>query len=352
MKVHKEDTSMQAGVMLERTRSTVSTTIMANAEGSRQHTKMQTKQSNAIDLQIIPTHSNKSTSSQASKQKKKEHSSLLDRLTIVDVEASSSKKKNGRRKHDRSVQRNHQPPPEELLFRDGQQDSVSMIPDCFSNTFMDDHGPANSMVNAHGPALFTFDIVPSLSRDSSCREQGIETEEDDSIANDTANTDGANFGREHGKETEDDDSIANYTANTDDANIGGDDDDISGMFDELDDNDAKCANDMVKKYRARKNDTTTVVTKEMNETNMETLAALTKLGLTSRTRTESTAFLSETSSNESSLQFDKEPMKLTNPSNLAKNLQKEASLVAHDARDELQVKASRCISLNVFSLFE
>jgi len=328
MKVHEEDTSMQAGVMLERTRSTVSTTIMANTEGSRQDMKMRTKQSNAIDLQIIPTHSNKSTSSQASKQKKKERSTLLDRLTIVDVEASSSKKNNGRGKHDRSVQRNHQPPPEELLFRHGQQDSVSMIPDCFSNTFMDDHGPANSMVNAHGPALFTFDIVPSLSRDSSCRE--------------------------HGKETEEDDSIANYTANTDGANIGGndDDDDISGMFDELDENDAECVNDMVEKYSASKNGTTTVVTKEMNETNMETLAALTKLGLTSRTRTESTAFLSETSSNESSLQFDKEPMKLANPSNLAKNLQDEASLVARDARDELQVKASRCISLNMFSLFE
>ena len=102
MKVH-EDTSMQAGFMLERTRSTVSTIIMANTEGSRQHMKMRTKQSNAIDLQIIPTHSNKSTSSQASKQKKKERSTLLDRLTIVDVEASSSKKKNGRGKHDRSV---------------------------------------------------------------------------------------------------------------------------------------------------------------------------------------------------------------------------------------------------------
>jgi hypothetical protein len=337
MKANEEDKSMEAGVMLERTRSTVSTTIMANTEVSRHNKNMRTKQSNVIDLQIIPNHSNintfnKSTSSQASKTKKKERSTLLDRLTIVNVEASSSKKKNGRRKHDSSVQRNHQPPPEELLLRDGQQDSVSMIPDCFSNTFMDmnskgnDHGPANSAVNDHGPALFTFDIVTSLSRDSSCRENG--------------------------KEIEEDDSIANYTTNTTDANIGDDDDDISGIFDELDEKDAKCVNAVVEKYSASKNDTNTSVTKEMNGTNMETLVALSKLELTSRTRTESTAFLSETSSNDTSLQFDKEPMKLTNPSKLSKNLQDEATLVARDARDELQVKASRCISFNMFSMFD
>jgi len=325
-----ENKNIKSGIVLERNRSTVSTTIMANTEVSRQNKMMRTKkyESNTINRQISPHHSSsntskKSSSSSASKQKKKKIPSLLHRLTIVDVEASSSRKKKGRRKHDSSVPRNEKPLPEELLLRYGQQDSISMIPDCFSNinTFSkEEEMESNMAVNDHGPALFTFDLVPSLSEDLSCGKNGEGTEGEDVEDNDTT-----------------------------DANIG-DDDDISGIFNELEENDAKCVKDVEENYFTNKKGTDTSITTDKNDTNMEILVALSKLELTSRTRTESTAFLSEVSSNDTSLQLlDNEPTRISGPSKFDKHLQDEASLVA---RDELQVKASRCISFNILSMFD
>ena len=276
-----ENKSIKTEIVLDRTRSMDSTTIMANTVESRQK--------KVIRIPIISS----------AEKKKLERALLLDRLTIVNVETSSTtKKKKGRRE---SAPRNHKPLPEELLFPHGQPDSVSMIPDSFSNAFSKDEEADKKMAINEVPRLFTFDLVPSFSEDSLCKE----IEENSNTDNDTT-----------------------Y------ANIGEEEDDISEIFDEFEKSDDTYAKD-VEKYGSNKNTT---------DTNMETITALSKLELTSRIRTDSTANLSEMSSNDMSSE-----LAIFEPSKPKQGLNDEASFVAHD---ELYVKASRCISLNMFSMFD
>jgi len=233
-------------------------------------------------------------------QQKKERKSVLDRLTIVSVETASTKKKKkkGRRKH---APRNHKPLPEDVLLRRGHSDSISNIPDSFSNTFSkDEEYDTRILTNDQVPALFTFAMVPSFSEDAS-------NEED----NDTT-----------------------------DANIG-EEDDLSGIFDEFEDSDEKCVKDVQDKYSSSKYTT---------DTNMETLAALSKLELNTRTRTESTAFLSEASNDMSTSPIEKEIVAISEPTTIPDQvIDDEKSLVP---RNDLELEASRCISLNMFSMFE
>lgn len=311
-----------------RTRSTVSTAIMANTEDSRHKRMMGETQaeSKSGEIEISPKHhssssNNKNSNNSASKQNKKGQSSLLDRLTIVNVETSSSKRRKGRRKHHRLAPRNDKPLPEELLLRGSLQDSISQMPDSFSNTFSkDEEIDTNTSISDHVPHLFTFDLVPSVSEDFSNTQRGEGTETDDSVANDTT-----------------------------DANIG-EDEDISGIFDELEESDAKCVKDVEEKYCTKTNDNDTFKMNKIDDSsNMETLAALSKLELTSRTRTASTEFLSEVSSNDTSLHLEKGSTKISKPSKVVKRLQDETDLIAHE---EFQIQASRCISFNMFSMFD
>lgn len=317
METH-EDMNVKAGYKLQRNRSTVSTAIMANTEASRKDERIEKKnfESQTINLQILQNITTintykKSTSPEASKQNKQEKPSVLDRLTIVKVRASSSKnKKKGSRKHDRSIARNHEPFPEEIM--ECQQDSVSMLPSC-THTFSKDE---EISADNHVPVLFTFDLMPSLSEDLLCRDNEVVT-------------------------------VGEKTTNTDDANIG-DDDDISGIFDELEEKDARCVKDLEEKYSySNKKATDSNLRNKIKEINQQTLAALEKLEVNSpTTRTASTAFLSATSSDETPLQSDKQ---LTRNSKAETSLQKEEpELVSHD---QLQVKASRCLTLNFFSMF-
>ena len=323
-----EDRIQKVEVILQRNRSTVSTVIMANTALSRQDEKEQRKESESIgigpQMPQNPKTSNTSTigpSLPASKEKKKESSSLLDRLTIIDVKkTSSSKKKKVRRRSKHSIQRDYEAPPEELLLRD-KQDSVSLMPDCFSysntSSKCEEVEPTFN-ANDNQPTLFTFDLMPSYTEASL---QDDETDAGGSAGNDTT-----------------------------DANIG-EEDDISGIFHELEESDAKCVNQMEEKYLMNKTTSYTDLKNEIDETNvhinMETFAALSKLELTSRTGTDSTALLSEVLSNDTSLQLDRESIVISEPSNSKKSAKDEASL---SELNDLQVKASRCI--NIFSMFD
>ncbi len=232
-----------------------------------------------------------------SSQQKKERKSVLDRLTIVSVEtASTKKKKKGRRKH---APRNHKPLPEDVLLRRGHSDSISNIPDSFSNAFSkDEESGTRFLTNDQVPMLFTFDLVPSFSEDPSSED------------NDTTH-----------------------------ANIG-EEEDLSGIFDEFEDSDEKCVKDVEDKYSFSKYTT---------DQNMETLAALSKLELNARTRTESTAFLSTSSNDMSTTPIEKEIVTISEPTIPDQVLDDEKSLVP---RNDLQLEASRCISFNMFSMFE
>lgn len=253
----------------------------------------------------------KSPSSPVRKEKKEQYS-ILDRLRIVNTESSSSRKKKYRRSHGR----NDGPLPEELLFQHGQQDNVSMIPDSFSNsnTFSKDEGWNVDPV----PALFTFDLVPSLSEDSYCKSRDDEYE-------DGNNTTDANCDEKDGS------SAASYQSEGSDYDY---------------DNDLVEYHSKDEQY----NEANTTVYETSNKRNMETLIALSKLELNTRTRTESTAFLSEVSSNESSLQLlDNERTEvLEEPSKPVGILQDE--LVTSTSRDEIHEQASRC-TFNLFSIF-
>lgn len=237
--------------------------------------------------------------------KKKERKSVLDRLTIVSVETSSTKKKKSRRKH---APRNHKPLPEDVMLKPGHSDSISNIPDSFSNSLSkDEEAETKWLTNDQIPHLFTFDLVPSFSEDP--------------------------FG--------DDGTEGNDTT---DANIG-EEEDLSGIFDEFDDSDEKCVRDMEEKYSSGKYTT---------DTNDETLAALSKLELNTRTRTASTAFSSDMSSNDamSTQQLEKEATIISAPSKSDQVLDDDMSLVPRNDLQDLQLEASRCISFNMFSMFE
>ena len=83
--------------------------------------------------------------------------------TIVSVETSSTKKKKGRRKH---APRNHKPLPEDVMLKPGHSDSISNIPDSFSNSLSkDEEAETKWLTNDQIPHLFTFDLVPSFSED-------------------------------------------------------------------------------------------------------------------------------------------------------------------------------------------
>jgi hypothetical protein len=347
-----------AEVKPESPRSTVSTEIMANTEVSNQNMATPAKkfEPQLSDLEISPypnsisnasnnnNASSKSAMSKASKEMKKERS-LLDRLTIINVEASSSKRKKGRRK---SHSRNEKPLPQELLLRDGMQDSISMIPDCFTNSFSykDEETELKPVIQNPRPVLFTFDLVPSVSEDLASRFNG-----DDSVG-----------GTSEGN-------------GTTDANFGEDDyDDISGIFDELEERDVLCVKAVEDKYFTNNEDSNPFKTKEMEETNAETLAALSKLelhsnemtktnaetveslsklGLHSRTRTDSTAILTEISSNDTSIALvDKESKRKSQSSQLATLQKDKTSLVAQAAHEEIQLQASSYCTFNVFSMFD
>lgn len=243
-------------------------------------------------------------SPQAMCEKKKERKSVLDRLTIVSVETSSTKKKKGRRKH---APRNHKPLPEDVMLKPGHSDSISNIPDSFSNSLSkDEEAETKWLTNDQIPHLFTFDLVPSFSEDP--------------------------FG--------DDATEGNDTT---DANIG-EEEDLSGIFDEFDDSDEKCVRDVEEKYSSGKYTT---------DTNMETLAALSKLELNTRTRTASTAFSSDMSSSDNmSTQLEKETTIVSAPSKSDQVLDDEMSLVPRNDLQDLQLEASRCISFNIFSMFD
>mmetsp|Transcript_10302 Transcript_10302/g.24988 ORF Transcript_10302/g.24988 Transcript_10302/m.24988 type:complete len:330 (-) Transcript_10302:1605-2594(-) len=322
------DKVQEVEVILKRNGSTVSTAIMANTALSRQDEKVRLQQFESIGIRPrmprnpkISNTSNRSSSVSALKQNNKKSSSLLDRLTIVDVKESSSRKKKGRRKHNHSIQRDHEALPEELLLRD-KQDSVSIMPDGFSNSNTSSNGEeivATTGVVQNEPVLFTFDLMPSYT------EVSLQDEETDegSAGNDTT-----------------------------DANIG-DEDDISGIFDELEESDFNCVDQMEEKYLKNLKTNHDDLKKKFDKTKMsidlETVAALSKLELTSRTRTESTVLLSEIASNDASSQLESEPAKASRPSGFKKRVKHEPSL---SGKTDVQVKASRCISFNVLSMFD
>ena len=280
-----------------------STIIMANTSEARVKKAIQ-----------VPTFNSNNHATSGSGTRKNNRSSVFERLTIVNVETSSStkKKKRGSRK---SAPRNQKPLPEELLLRQGLSDSISQIPDSFSNSNDEDD------LKAEVPVLFTFDFVPSNSEDTLGKENVPET------------TVYANI---------DDNATADTGHNTTDANIGGEDDDLSGTFDEFEESDEQCIRDLEAKYNSKKLST------DINM--MDNIPSMTKLESNSTTRTESTGLLSETSSNELSLHSQKKKTaKTRKPPKTDQKFNDEASLISHD---DFYLKASNCISFNFLSLFD
>ncbi len=288
----------------DRSRSLDSTTIiMANTSEARAKKGIQD-----------PTFNSNSHETLGSGTRKSNRSSVFERLTIVNVETSSStkKKKRGSRK---SAPRNHKPLPEELLLRQGHSDTISQIPDSFSNSNDEEE------LKAEVPVLFTFDFVPSNSEDTLEKENVPEA------------TVYANI---------DDNATADTGHNTTDANIGGEDGDLSGIFDEFEDSDEQCIRDLEEKYSSKK------LSNDINM--MDNIPSMTKLESNSTTRTESTGLLSETSSNElSSHSRKRKTSKTRKPPKTDPKFSDESSLISHD---DFYSKASNCISFNFLSLFD
>ena len=277
--------------------------------------------SNTLEARVkkviqVPTFIGDNNAPSQSNTRKKNRSSVFERLTIVNVETSSSTKKKGVRR--KSAPRNHKPLPEELLLRQGHSDCISQIADSFSNsnTFSNDEGDLKAEV----PVLFTFDMVPSKSGDSSGNENVPEP------------TAYANI---------DDSATANTGHCTTDANIFGEEDDLSGIFDEFEESDEKCIKDLEQKYGSKK--------KFSTDNNTDSIPSMRKLETNSSSRTESTGLLSQTSSNDLPSPSQKtKTSKTRKPIKTDEKCYDDASLISHE---DLYAKASNCISFNFLSMF-